>query len=202
MEVVRALLDRVASANITAMGLTPVLVAAGVGTGGRGAGGAGSAPNTQLMDLLLQHGANVNAQVNGTKTYSMRIARSPSPNEGMTALHAAAQSGSAEIVRYLVDHGATTNLVDDNGRIPMDLIAAGAGPGARGPAAPPAGNPNANAAGARGSVAGAPSGGGGQRGVSAATAAEIRTPLQAAGSRQSWISGGSQLMRGLRESLR
>jgi hypothetical protein len=41
------------------------------------------------MDMLLQHGANINAQVSGTKTYSMRIARSPSPNEGMTALHAA-----------------------------------------------------------------------------------------------------------------
>jgi Ankyrin repeats (3 copies)/Ankyrin repeat len=183
MEVARALLDRGANPNIFAMGLTPFLVAAGVTTGGRGGGGAGggAAPNTQLMDLLLQHGANINAQVSGTKTYSMRIARSPSPNEGMTALHAAAQSGRVEIVRHLLDHGATTNLVDDNGRTPMDLIAGAAGP-ARGASAPPAGNA-ANAAGARGSAAGAPPGGGGQRGVSVANAAEIRALLQSAASR-------------------
>jgi len=178
MEVVRALLDRGASPNITAMGLTPFLVAAGVGTGGRGAGGAGSAPNTQLMDLLLQHGANVNVQVSGTKTYSMRIARSPSPNEGMTALHVAVQSGRVEIVRYILDHGASTKLVDDNGRTPIDLIAGGAGLGARGASAPPAGNPAANPAGARGSAAGPPPSGGGQRGASGANAAEIRDLLQ------------------------
>jgi uncharacterized protein len=180
MEVVRALLDRGASPNITAMGLTPFLVAAGVGTGGRGAGGAGSAPNTQLMDLLLQHGANVNVQVSGTKTYSMRIARSPSPNEGMTALHAAVQSGRVEIVRYLLDHGASTKLVDDNGRMPIDLIAGGVGPGTRGASAPPAGSPTANPAGARGSAAGPPPGAGGQRGASGANAAEIRDLLQSA----------------------
>ena len=184
MEVARALLDRGANPNIVAMGLTPFLVAAGVSTGGRGGGGAvaGATPNTQLMDLLLQHGANVNAQVSGTKTYSMRIARSPSSNEGITALHAAAQLGRVEIVRYLLDHGATTSLVDDNGRTPMDLLAGAAGPAARGGSAAPAGNP-ANAAGARGSTAAAPPGGGGQRGVSAANAAEIRALLQSAASR-------------------
>src|SRR5262249_48618711 len=74
-------------------------------------------------------------------------------------------------------------LVDGNDRTPMDLIAAGADPGARGASVPPAATPNVNAAGARGSAAGAPSGGVGQRGVSAATAAEIRTLLQGAASR-------------------
>src|SRR5215510_4608946 len=147
-----------------------------------GGGGAGAAPNTQLMDLLLQYGANVNAQVSGTKTYSMRIARSPSPNEGMTGLHSAAQLGRVEIVRYLLDHGATTTIVDDNGRTPMDLLAGAAGPAARGASSPSAGNA-ANAAGARGSAARAPPGGGGQRGVSTANAAEIRTLLQGAASR-------------------
>src|SRR5262249_40115309 len=69
---------------------------------------------------------SVDAGVAGTKTYSMRIGRSPSSNEGMTALHVAAQSGRVEIVRYLLEHGASTNLVDDSGRTPMDLIAGGA----------------------------------------------------------------------------
>jgi hypothetical protein len=112
----------------------------------------------------------------------MRIARSPSPNEGITALHAAAQLGRVEIVRYLLDHGATTSLVDDNGRTPMDLLTGAAGPSARGGSAAPAGNP-ANGAGARGSTAAVPPGGGGQRGVSAANAAEIRALLQSAASR-------------------
>src|SRR5499427_6912106 len=70
IEVVQALLARGASPNINAMGVTPFLVAAGVGAGQRGglgvtAGGAAFA----LMDVLLQHGADVNAQVAGTKTY-------------------------------------------------------------------------------------------------------------------------------------
>jgi hypothetical protein len=38
--------------------------------GGRG---GGDAPDTTLLDLLIQHGADVNAQVTGTRSYSMRI---------------------------------------------------------------------------------------------------------------------------------
>ena len=126
MEVVRTLLDKGASPNICAMGLTPFLVAAGVGTGGRGTGlaastSAGGAANMALMDLLLEHGADVNAQVTGTKTYSLRISRAPSSTEGMTALHVAAQGGKTDVVRYLLDKGAKTDLVDSNGRKPIDL---------------------------------------------------------------------------------
>src|SRR4029077_17042012 len=108
IEVVRALLAKGAAPNINAMGLPPFLVAAGVGTGNRGGTGlaaaasAGGAANIVLMDLLLQHGADVNTQITGTKTYSMRIARAPSSNEGMTALHTAAQAGRADMVRYLL----------------------------------------------------------------------------------------------------
>jgi ankyrin repeat protein len=140
MEVVQALLAKGASPNVNAMGLTPFLVAAGVGTGTRGGTGlaaqsaAGGAANTKLMDLLLEHGADVNAQVTGTKTYSMRIARAPSANEGMTALHVAAQAGRTDLVRYLVEKGANTELVDSNGHKASDLIG---GPGGRGGAPNP-----------------------------------------------------------------
>jgi ankyrin repeat protein len=138
VEVVRTLLDKGASPNIEGMGLTPFLVAAGVGTGGRGTGlaastSAGGPANVALMDLLVSHGADVNAQVTGTKTYSMRISRAPSSTEGMTALHVAAQKGNAEVVRYLLDQGAKTDLVDSNGRKPLDLVGTAATP----PAAPP-----------------------------------------------------------------
>ena len=131
VEVVRALLDKGASPNIAGMGLTPFLIAAGVGFGGGGTGlaastSAGGAPNIAIMDLLLQHGADVNAQVTGTKTYSMRISRAPSSTEGMTALHVAAQKGKADIMRYLLEKGAKTDLLDSSGRKPIDLAGAAA----------------------------------------------------------------------------
>jgi len=137
MEVIRALLDKGASPNINAMGVTPFLVAAGVGGGG---GGQRGGQGTALLDLFLQHGADVNTQVTGTKTYSMRIARSASTNEGMTALHVAAQSGRIDLVRYLLEKGANPDIVDANGKKPIDLVGgAGGGGGRAGNAAAPAG---------------------------------------------------------------
>ena len=153
MEVIRALLEKGASPNINAMGVTPFLVAAGVGGGGQrgGVGARGGGAGFALLDLLLQHGADVNTQVTGTQTYSMRIARSPSTNEGMTALHVAAQAGRADLVRYLLEKGANTEIVDSNGRKAIDLVG-GARSGntgtpaaapARGRGGPPAGAENA-----------------------------------------------------------
>ncbi len=172
IEVARALLDKGASANVNAMGLTPFLIAAGVGTGGRGTGlaastSAGGPANIPMMDLLLQHGADVNAQVTGTKTYSLRIARAPSSTEGMTALHVAVQGGRTDVVRYLLEKGAKTGLVDANGHKPVDLISAGARPASPQPA--PAAT---SAAGASGAPAASPVP------PAAGNAAEIRALLE------------------------
>jgi ankyrin repeat protein len=168
MEVVKALLAKGASPNINDMGFTPFLIAAGVTPGGRGGSGGsgGSAPNTALLDLLIQHGADVNTQVTGTKSYSMRVSRAPSTNEGMTALHAAAQTGRLDMVRYLLDKGANPDILDSNGKKAIDLIAS---------ATPARGNqPPAGAA--------APAAGraGPARVPGAANSAEIRTLLQSA----------------------
>ena len=175
MDVMQALLARGASPNINAMGVTPLLVAAGLGGGGQRGGGPGARGGGEpfaLLDLLLRNGADVNAQVTGTQTYSMRIARSPSANEGMTALHVAAQSGRADLVRYLLAKGANPAIADSNGRKPIDLV--GVRPGTPAPATNPAtsGTPPAGAA-----VAGR-GGGRGDAQVSAAVVAEIRALLE------------------------
>src|SRR5436190_3352616 len=127
-EVVRALLDKGANPNINDMGLTPFLVAAGVGAGNRGGTGlaaqssVGGPVNMELMELLLQHGADVNAQVTGTLTYSMRVSRAPSANEGKTALHVAAETGKTDLVRYLLGKGANTEIKDAGGHKAIELV--------------------------------------------------------------------------------
>jgi ankyrin repeat protein len=171
MEVVRALLAKGANPNINDMGFTPFLVAAGVTPG---AGGGGSAPNTALLELMLLHGANVNAQVTGTRSYSMRISYNPPPDkEGTSALHGAVQAGRTDLVRYLLEKGAAPGLVDANGRKPIDLLdisAAGAGvAGARGGAPAPGPNSAGRGAGGRSGAGGA---------VDPVTAAEIHALLR------------------------
>jgi ankyrin repeat protein len=171
MEVIEALLAKGASPNINAMGVTPFLVAAGLGGGGGGQrgggpGGRGGAQPFALLDLFLQHGADVNTQVTGTQTYSMKIARSPSTNEGQTALHAAAQAGRVDLVRYLLEKGANPAIVDAGGRKPIDLV--GTPAGGRGGAAP----------------AGGRAAGRGDAQASAATTAEIRVLLESAAARK------------------
>ncbi len=197
MEVVRALLAKGANPNINTMGLTAFLVAAGVGPGSRGGtglaaqGAVGGAANTALMDLLLEHGADVNAQVTGTKTYSMRVSRAPSSNEGMTALHIAAQTGRTDLVRFLLAKGANPEIVNSDGRKAIDLLSAGGKGGSA--AAPPATSANAPAAAPAAGTApataerpgsGAGRGGPGGGAVNPASVAEIRALLQNAATKK------------------
>jgi uncharacterized protein len=182
MEVIGALLAKGANPNINTMGLTAFLVAAGVGPGSRGGtglaaqGAVGGSANTALMDLLLAHGADVNAQVTGTKTYSMRVSRAPSSNEGMTALHVAAQAGRTDLVRYLLGKGANSELADASGRKAIDLVGNGARGGGAAATPPAAGTPAGTLE--RPGSGGPPRGGPGGGAVSPATAAEIRALLQ------------------------
>jgi hypothetical protein len=209
--VIQALLAKGADPNINTMGYTAFLLAAGAGPGGRG-GAAGAPANTQILDLMIQHSADVNAKVTGVccgsdKLYSFEVSRENMGNkeatskDGTSALHEAARAGRTDLVKYLLDHGADPNLLDGNGKKPIDVIGVQrAGRGGAPPAAAAAAQANGNddpaflttAAGAVPAVGAAatPAGAGrgaipgrgapGRGGASPAAVAEIRAMLEAA----------------------
>ena len=136
--VARLLLEKGANPNIYGMGLSPWLYAAGITSGtynptrGGGSGGVGTGSATvdmPLLELMLAHGADVNARVTGAASYSGRIARAltgdpvnTTSNEGMTALHVAVRSQNTSLVRYLLDKGARPDIKDASGRTPLDVL--------------------------------------------------------------------------------
>jgi len=145
VDVVQLLLDHGADPNINTMGYTPFGLVAGNGPNGRG---AGQTVNPIIMDLLAKHGANVNARINGTLSYSFHIGYGNqndgvNSKEGTTALHEAARSGQLDLVKHLLELGADPNVVDGEGLKPLDVVGKGraaANPGrggrGRGPAGP------------------------------------------------------------------
>src|SRR5688572_19014740 len=81
-DVARVLLDKGANPNIYGMGISPWLYASGLTCGilstatqgGAAACRGGAATvDTELLDLMVKHGADVNAQVNGADKYSGRV---------------------------------------------------------------------------------------------------------------------------------
>ena len=198
-EVVLVLLSKGADPNINTMGYTPLLLAAGAGPGGRG---AAPQANTQILDVLLQHSADINAKVRGAccdanKLYSFDVSRENMQDKealskgGTSALHEAARGARTDLVKYLLDHGADPNILDAQGKKPVDVIgvqraarnttlatAGAAAAQANGDAAvavvaPAAAAPAAGAGRGGGGRGGAP----GRGGPSPAAIAEIRTML-------------------------
>jgi ankyrin repeat protein len=132
-EALRALLAAGALVDLpNVMGVTPLMAAAGVGVREPGFG-ANRAPDFTSktienevigsLDILLAGGADVNAAITDLQSRTARIARINSLTDrlGQTALHQAAGRGWAEVVKYLLDHGANPALADAMGRTALDL---------------------------------------------------------------------------------
>lgn len=120
----------------------------------------------------------MNAKVTGTKTYSFNVSRENLGNkdalskEGTSALHEAARSARPDIVKYLIEHGANPNILDSDGKKPIDVI--GVQRAARGGNAPGASQAPAGGQ-ARGAAPAAGRGGSNPQAV-----AEIRAMLEGA----------------------
>jgi ankyrin repeat protein len=129
-DVVRLLLEHGALVDLpNASGVTPFMAAVGVGTrtvsGVLGAGPPEKvvALSLETMEILRKAGADVNARITDITTLTARIARvnTLTGRQGQTALFFAVETGRKDVVTYLLEHGAKTDVKDDKGRMPMDL---------------------------------------------------------------------------------
>ena len=134
VKLVTLLLERGAAVELpNAMGVTPLLAAGGFGSarnllGGRfGPDAEGKAIAT--LDVLLAHGANINAVIADTTSLTARIARrsSMTDRQGQTVIFGAISQGWIEATQYLIDHGAQLNVKDALGKTPIDAALGVAG---------------------------------------------------------------------------
>jgi len=132
-DVVRLLLAHGAEVDLpNASGVTPFMAAAGVGTRtGNSAFGNGPPENVEdlsieTMEILRSAGADVNARITDVTSLTARIARTNTMTgrQGQTSLFLAAELGRAKVVRYLLDHGARTDVMDDSGKTPIEMAKA------------------------------------------------------------------------------
>lgn len=137
MEFARMLLEHGAMADLpNVMGVTPLMAAAGMSVsqretnGGHRSGGAGVQANANAMiDLFLEHGADINARVTDTTSWTARIARpsTMTDRQGQTALFAAASWGWDEVVAHLLARGADPTIVDNYEKTASDAARGTAG---------------------------------------------------------------------------
>ena len=129
-EVVLALLAHGALIDLpNASGVTPLMSAAGIGTrAGAGVLGPGTPDNVaalslKTMEILVAAGADINARITDVTSLTARIARTNTltNRQGQTALFHVAEAGRAAAVRFLLDHGARADVMDEMGKTPLDV---------------------------------------------------------------------------------
>jgi ankyrin repeat protein len=129
-DVVQELLAHGALVDLAnASGVTPFMAAAGIGTRTAAAVlGPGPVENVvalslATMEILRKAGADVNARITDVTSLTARIARTNTltDRQGQTALFLATELGRTEVIKYLLDHGARADVVDDLGRKPADM---------------------------------------------------------------------------------
>ncbi|MDH3438825.1 MAG: ankyrin repeat domain-containing protein [Betaproteobacteria bacterium] len=140
-ELVKLLLEHGALVDLPSKeGVTPLMAAAGVEYGLRVTRGRDRSEEGVLatLELLIDAGADVNARMvteaygnsysartrrRNDFSYESRGRQVPSPKAlpHHTALHGAAMKGFTSVVEFLVAHGASLEVKDANGRLPIDL---------------------------------------------------------------------------------
>lgn len=117
-------------------GITPVLAVSGIATP-RGMLSDGTVfPQANIedlvietLDVLVQAGADVNAVVTDTTSYTAEWPRhaSISNRQGQTPIFGPGKWGWMKVAQYLVDHGAKVDVTDFYGKTPMDSAMGQAG---------------------------------------------------------------------------
>ncbi len=82
----------------------------------------------ELMNVLLVHRANPNAQLKSPALYRAHTPGEPALGEGATPLMRAAKNGDVATMRLLLEHGADPSLRQKNGTTAL-MLAAGLGRG-------------------------------------------------------------------------
>lgn len=127
IETVKLLLQYNADVNLpNAMGVTPLLGAAGMG-GTRGLLGGAFPPSEEkdaleTVKILIAAGADAKARITDTTSFTARLARRTDMTDrtGQTALHVAAKQGWQSVFEYLMQQGVDPKVVDEKGHTVLD----------------------------------------------------------------------------------
>jgi ankyrin repeat protein len=133
-EAVKLLLEYGGRVDVpNAMGVTPLMAAAGLGMepSPRFNPNANDAQDRSIatLEILSKAGADVNARITDVKSRTARMGRGSSLPErgGQSALFGAVQWGWPRVVKYLIDHGADVTVMDDLRVSPLDAALGRAG---------------------------------------------------------------------------
>ena len=131
LEAVKLLLEYGADVNLpNTMGATPLLVAAGFGNARSILRGTYPPDQEQkvipVLEVLLDAGADIHAKVTDTRSHNARIARMSTMTErqGQNVLFAATKQNWLGVVKYLLQQGADSSVVDVNGKTLLDAAIA------------------------------------------------------------------------------